>query len=43
MAAVPGALRLVEFSIDQVVQIHHASPLRWRLSEYFRHNPKVVA
>jgi predicted pyridoxine 5'-phosphate oxidase superfamily flavin-nucleotide-binding protein len=30
-AAVPGALRLIEFDIDQVVELRHASPLRWRL------------
>lgn len=38
-AAVPGALRLVEFEIDQVVQIDRAHPLRWRLHGYSRHNP----
>lgn len=42
-AAVPGALRLIEFDIDQVVQIRHASPLRWRFGEHFRHNPQVAA
>jgi predicted pyridoxine 5'-phosphate oxidase superfamily flavin-nucleotide-binding protein len=42
-AAVPGAERLIELDIDQVVQIRHASPLRWRFGDYFRHNPQVVA
>jgi hypothetical protein len=42
-AAVPGAERLIELDIDQVVQVNHASPLRWRFGEYFRHNPLVVA
>ena len=42
-ASVPGAERLIELDVDQIVQIHHASPLRWTFGEYFRHNPQVVA
>jgi predicted pyridoxine 5'-phosphate oxidase superfamily flavin-nucleotide-binding protein len=42
-ASVPGAQRLVEYQVDQVVQIDHASPLRWRFADYSRHNPPVAA
>lgn len=38
-APVPGALRLVEFEIDQVVEVERAHQLRWRLHDYSRHNP----
>ncbi|BCJ58037.1 pyridoxamine 5'-phosphate oxidase family protein [Micromonospora endophytica] len=38
-AAVPGALRLVEFDVERVVQVEHAHQLRWRLHDYSRHNP----
>jgi predicted pyridoxine 5'-phosphate oxidase superfamily flavin-nucleotide-binding protein len=41
-AAIPGAQRLVELDIDQVVQIDHASPLRWSFGDYSRHNPPVA-
>ncbi|WP_250000194.1 pyridoxamine 5'-phosphate oxidase family protein [Actinoplanes sp. M2I2] len=40
-AAYPGALRVVEFTVDAVVQIDHVSPLRWDLQEYSRVNPPV--
>jgi hypothetical protein len=35
----PGALRVVEFDIAKVVQIDHASRLRWELLDYSRVNP----
>ncbi|WBQ04399.1 pyridoxamine 5'-phosphate oxidase family protein [Kribbella sp. CA-293567] len=35
----PGALRVIEFDIDEIVQINNASSLRWQLHEYSRHNP----
>ncbi len=41
--AYPGALRVVEFTIDSVVQIDHASPLRWELQDYSRTNPPAPA
>lgn len=37
--AFAGAERLVEFHIEQVVEIIGASPLRWRLVEYSPFNP----
>ncbi|MGW5580691.1 pyridoxamine 5'-phosphate oxidase family protein [Micromonospora chokoriensis] len=37
--AYPGALRVVEFTVDAVTQIDHTSPLRWELREYSRFNP----
>ncbi|HEX6353072.1 pyridoxamine 5'-phosphate oxidase family protein [Actinophytocola sp.] len=36
---VPGAQRMVDFEVDQVVQIDEASPLRWSFGEYSRFNP----
>ncbi|RSM64324.1 oxidoreductase [Actinoplanes sp. ATCC 53533] len=41
--AYPGALRVVEFDIDTVVQIDKASPLRWEFQEYSRFNPPTGA
>lgn len=41
-AVYPGALRVVELDVDAVVQIDHASPLRWQLHEYSRFNPAVA-
>ncbi|GGS81582.1 oxidoreductase [Planobispora rosea] len=38
---VPGAERLVEFDVDEVVQIGGAIPLRWTFGDYSRHNPPV--
>lgn len=35
----PGARRVVEFTVDHVVDIESASPLRWRLEAYSRFNP----
>ncbi|MEU4098865.1 pyridoxamine 5'-phosphate oxidase family protein [Streptomyces sp. NPDC026673] len=35
----PGALRMVEFDITKVVQIDHASRLRWEFQGYSRTNP----
>jgi predicted pyridoxine 5'-phosphate oxidase superfamily flavin-nucleotide-binding protein len=37
----PGALKIVDFHIEQAVQIDHASPLRWTLRGYSRTNPGV--
>jgi hypothetical protein len=39
VAATPGAQRMVDFEVDQVVQIDEASPLRWSLGTYSRANP----
>jgi predicted pyridoxine 5'-phosphate oxidase superfamily flavin-nucleotide-binding protein len=38
-AAVPGAQRIVEFTIDHIVHIDRASPLRWTAPAYSRFNP----
>ncbi|WP_340558557.1 pyridoxamine 5'-phosphate oxidase family protein [Streptomyces sp. GSL17-111] len=38
-ADVPGAQRMVEFSVTQVREITAASPLRWSDPEYSRFNP----
>ncbi|MFF3441073.1 pyridoxamine 5'-phosphate oxidase family protein [Streptosporangium sp. NPDC002721] len=38
---VPGAQRLVRFEVDRIVRVRGASPLRWKLTEYSRHNPPV--
>ncbi|AOY80820.1 pyridoxamine 5'-phosphate oxidase family protein [Moorena producens JHB] len=38
---VPGAQRLVEFHIDQVLETTNASPIRWRFGEYSAANPAV--
>jgi predicted pyridoxine 5'-phosphate oxidase superfamily flavin-nucleotide-binding protein len=38
-AALPGAQRIVEFTIDHVIQTDHASPLRWTAPQYSRFNP----
>lgn len=37
----PGALRMIDFHIERVVQIDNASPLRWTLHGYSRFNPPV--
>jgi predicted pyridoxine 5'-phosphate oxidase superfamily flavin-nucleotide-binding protein len=39
----PGALRTIEFSIDKIVQIDNASPLRWQFHAYSRFNPPPPA
>ena len=41
-ATVPGARRMVDFDLDGVVQVDQATPLRWVLDGYFRHNPPVL-
>ncbi|NIH78478.1 pyridoxamine 5'-phosphate oxidase family protein [Amycolatopsis viridis] len=41
-AAVPGAQRLVEFTISEVVEIRGSSPLRWSAPVYSRFNPQAV-
>ncbi|MFC0865473.1 pyridoxamine 5'-phosphate oxidase family protein [Sphaerimonospora cavernae] len=38
-AAVPGAERLIEFTVQRVVEIPDATPLRWTGVEYSRFNP----
>jgi hypothetical protein len=35
----PGAERLVQFEIDEVVELPGASPLRWRFIEHSPFNP----
>jgi predicted pyridoxine 5'-phosphate oxidase superfamily flavin-nucleotide-binding protein len=41
IARVPGAQRLVEFSVEAVREISAASPLRWTEPGYSRFNPPV--
>jgi predicted pyridoxine 5'-phosphate oxidase superfamily flavin-nucleotide-binding protein len=36
---VPGAQRLVDFTVDRVVQLDGAVPLRWTAPEYSKFNP----
>ncbi|MGF1430542.1 pyridoxamine 5'-phosphate oxidase family protein [Kitasatospora sp. LaBMicrA B282] len=38
-ATVPGAERLVEFTVTQVVELRAAHPLRWTSPDYSRFNP----
>lgn len=38
----PGALRMVEFTVERVVQIERASPLSWELLGYSRVNPPAA-
>jgi hypothetical protein len=38
-AEFPGAERLVEFEIDEVVELVGPSPLRWRFIEFSPFNP----
>ncbi|MFE5734574.1 pyridoxamine 5'-phosphate oxidase family protein [Streptomyces sp. NPDC056528] len=42
IARVPGAQRLVEFSVEAVREITAASPLRWSSPGYSRFNPAVA-
>ncbi|MFJ4872896.1 pyridoxamine 5'-phosphate oxidase family protein [Streptomyces sp. NPDC088757] len=42
IAEVPGAQRLVEFSVEAVREITAASPLRWSSPGYSRFNPAVT-
>lgn len=37
----PGALRMIDFHIERIVQIDNASTLRWTLHGYSRFNPPV--
>lgn len=41
--AVPGALRLVEFDVERVVRVDHASALRWELHAYSSNNPPTTS
>ncbi|MFJ3901302.1 pyridoxamine 5'-phosphate oxidase family protein [Streptomyces sp. NPDC090025] len=38
-AAFPGALKFVDFDVERVVEIRHASPLRWELTAPSVFNP----
>lgn len=42
-ATVPGAERLVNLTVDRVVEVAGALPRSWSFGEYFRHNPPVTA
>ncbi|MCE7551904.1 pyridoxamine 5'-phosphate oxidase family protein [Streptomyces thermodiastaticus] len=41
-AALPGAQRVVDFTVTAVVEIAHASPLRWSAPQLSRFNPPVA-
>lgn len=41
IARIPGAQRLVEFSVEAVREVSAASPLRWTAPGYSRFNPPV--
>lgn len=40
-AALPGALRIIEFTAEHAVHVPAASPLRWRLVGRSRYNPPL--
>lgn len=40
-AGIPGAQRLVDFELDQAVEVADGMPLRWQFGEYHRFNPPV--
>lgn len=40
-ARVPGAQCIVDFEVEEVVEIADGMPLRWRFGEYHRFNPPV--
>ncbi|GAA2331424.1 pyridoxamine 5'-phosphate oxidase family protein [Streptomyces kunmingensis] len=40
-AALPGAQRVVDFTVERAVRVDHASPLRWSAPEFSRFNPPV--
>jgi hypothetical protein len=40
-ARVPGALRIVDFDIEEVAEVADGMPLRWRFGSYHRFNPPV--
>ncbi|MGA5414047.1 hypothetical protein [Streptomyces pseudogriseolus] len=38
-AALPGAQRVVDFTVERLVRVDHASPLRWSAPQFSRFNP----
>ncbi|WP_030226971.1 pyridoxamine 5'-phosphate oxidase family protein [Streptomyces sp. NRRL WC-3626] len=38
-AALPGAQRVVDFTVERLIRIDHASPLRWSAPQFSRFNP----
>ncbi|MBD0709683.1 MULTISPECIES: pyridoxamine 5'-phosphate oxidase family protein [unclassified Streptomyces] len=40
-ATVPGALKFIDFDIERVIEIRHASPLRWALAAASPFNPPL--
>ncbi|CAL9305709.1 pyridoxamine 5'-phosphate oxidase family protein [Streptomyces sp. SudanB66_2053] len=38
-AALPGAQRVVDFTVECLVRVDHASPLRWSAPQFSRFNP----
>ncbi|MFJ5259455.1 pyridoxamine 5'-phosphate oxidase family protein [Streptomyces sp. NPDC088387] len=38
----PGAQRVVDFTVREVVRVDHASPLRWSAPQYSRFNPPTA-
>ncbi|MEU0648352.1 pyridoxamine 5'-phosphate oxidase family protein [Streptomyces umbrinus] len=41
-AALPGAQRVVDFTVEHLVRIDHASPLRWSAPRLSRFNPPIA-
>jgi len=39
--AVPGALRMIDFTLDQVIELPGGVPAGWSPPGYFRHNPPL--
>lgn len=42
VAAVPGAERLIDFTVDRAVEIDGGLTQRWTFGDYFRHNPATA-
>lgn len=40
VAALPGAQRVVDFTVEKLVRVGHASPLRWSAPQFSRFNPR---
>jgi uncharacterized protein len=38
-AQIPGARRLIEFTIEQILETRHATSFRWQFEEYSSANP----
>ncbi|QER90514.1 pyridoxamine 5'-phosphate oxidase family protein [Streptomyces tendae] len=41
-AALPGAQRVVDFTVERLVRVNNASPLRWTAPQFSRFNPPIA-